>query len=408
MQGAKIASRRAAGTLQMTKRIITGIDIGTHTVRVVITEYTPGTGLPHIIGMGKSESRGLRHGYIINIADALKSVRTAVDEAQQSAGVRVREAFLSVGGVGLEGAQTTGAAIISRADSEITESDVERAYHACETNLPNAANKRILHTIPISYTIDGKPIYGRPAGMKGLKLESRSLVVTCLDQHLNDLIRSVEEAGVEVIDACAAPIAASFVALTKAQRMAGCILANIGAETVSIVVYEENLPISLEVFPIGSTNITNDIALGLKIPLEEAEMIKLGKGSHQYPRKKLNDIVLTRLEDMFSLVIAHLKKIGKHELLPAGIILTGGGSGIETLEDFAKAAMKLPSKIPSVNLDFTNDPKSRKHIKDTSWFVAYGLTIWGAGNDRQSQGSGGGIGRRMKDTFRNLLKQLLP
>ena len=392
----------------MNKRIITGIDIGTHTVRVVITEYTPGTGLPHIIGMGKSESRGLRHGYIINIADAVRSVRAAVDEAQQSAGVRVREAFLSVGGVGLEGAQATGAAIISRADSEITESDVDRAYHACETNLTNAANKRILHTIPISYTIDGKPIYGRPKGMKGLKLESRSLVVTCLDQHLNDLIRSVEEAGVEVIDACAAPIAASFVALTKAQRMAGCILANIGAETLSIVIYEENLPISLEVFPIGSTNITNDIALGLKIPLEEAEMVKLGKGSHQFPRKKLNDIVLARLEDMFSLVIAHLKKIGKHELLPAGIVLTGGGSGIETLEDFAKAAMKLPSKIPSINLDFTNDPKSRKHIKDTSWFVAYGLTIWGAGNDRQSQGGSGGIGSRIKDTFRNLLKQLLP
>ena len=81
---------------------------------------------------------------------------------------------------------------------------------------------------------------------------------------------------------------------------------------------------------------------------------------------------------------------------------------IETLEDFAKAAMKLPSKIPSINLDFTNDPKSRKHIKDTSWFVAYGLTIWGAGNDRQSQGGSGGIGSRIKDTFRNLLKQLLP
>ena len=392
----------------MNNRIISGIDVGTHTVRVVITEYTQGAGLPHIIGMGKSESRGLRHGYIINIADAVKSVREAVDEAEQHAGVRVREAFLSVGGVGLEGAQTVGAAIISRGDSDITESDVDRAYHACETNLPNAANKRILHTIPISYAIDGKSIYGRPAGMKGLKLESRSLVVTCLDQHLNDLIRSVEEAGVEVIDACAAPIAASFVALTKAQRMAGCVLANIGAETVSIVVYEENLPISLEVFPIGSTNITNDIALGLKIPLEEAEVIKMGKSNHQFPRKKLNDIVLARLEDMFALVIAHLKKIGKHELLPAGIILTGGGSGIETIEDFAKAAMKLPSKIPSVNLDFTENPKSKKQIKDTSWFVAYGLAIWGVTNDRPSQGGGSGIWSRIKDTFGNLLKQLLP
>lgn len=392
----------------MNKRIISGIDIGTHTVRVIITEYTQGSGLPHIIGIGKSESRGLRYGYIININDAVRSVRSAVEEAEQNAGVRIREAYLSVGGVGLEGAQTVGAAIISRADAEISESDVERAHHACEQNLPNSANKRILHTIPISYTIDGKTVYGRPAGMKGLKLEARCLIVTSLDQHLNDLIRAVEEAGVEVIDACAAPIAASFVSLTKAQRMAGCVLANIGAETISMVVYEDNIPISLEVFPLGSTNITNDIALGLKIPLEEAEMVKMGKGAHQIPRKKFNDIVLTRLEDMFSLVIAHLKKLGKHELLPAGIILTGGGSGIETIEDFARAAMKLPSKIPTISLDFPENPKSKKTIKDTSWFVAYGLAIWGATNDRPSQGGSSGIGIRIKDVLKNLVKQLMP
>jgi cell division protein FtsA len=390
------------------KRIITGIDIGTHSIRVVITEYTQGGGLPHIIGLGKTESRGLRHGYIVNIADAVKSVRAAVDEAEQNSGMRIREAFLSVGGVGLEGVQVTGAAIISRADSEISESDVERAHRTCEKNLLNAANKRILHTIPIEYTIDGKKIYGRPAGLRGLKLEAKCLVVTCLDQHLNDLIRAVEEAGVEVIDACAAPIAASFVALTKAQKTAGCVLANIGAETISIVVYEENIPISLEVFPVGSTDITNDIALGLKIPLEEAEMIKLGKGAHQFPKKKLNDIVLGRLEDMFSLVIAHLKKLGKHELLPAGIVLTGGGSGIETIEDFARAAMRLPSKIPSINLDFANNPKSKNQIKNTSWFVAYGLAIWGVTNDRPLHNPDESIFVRIKESLGNLVKQLLP
>ncbi len=392
----------------MTERIITGIDIGTHTIRVVITEYTQGAGLPHILGIGKSESRGLRHGYIINLNDAVKSVRLAVEEAEQNAGVKIREAFLSVGGVGLEGMQTTGAAIISRADSEITDSDVDRAHRACEQSLHAPANKRILHTIPIEYLVDGKKIYGRPAGMKGLKLEAKCLIVTCLDQHLNDLIRAVEEAGIEIIDACAAPIAASFVALTKAQKMAGCVLANIGAETISMVVYEENIPISLEVFPMGSTDITNDIALRLKIPLEEAELIKLGKVGHQFPKKKLNDIMVTRLEDMFNLVIAHLKKLGKHELLPAGIILTGGGSGIETIEDFARAAMRLPSKIPSINLDFTNEPKSKKHIKDTSWFVAYGLAIWGVTNDRPGTQGSEHVFDRIKISFRNMLKQLLP
>ncbi|OGZ07914.1 MAG: cell division protein FtsA [Candidatus Lloydbacteria bacterium RIFCSPHIGHO2_02_FULL_54_17] len=390
------------------KRIITGVDIGTNTVRVVITEYTGTLGLPHILGVGKAESRGLRHGYITNIADTVRSVRAAVEEAEKTSGIRIREAYLSVGGVGLEGVQTTGAAIISRADSEIGDNDVERAHRACEQNLTNSANKKILHTIPVEYTIDGKRVYGRPSGMRGLKLEAKCLIITCLDQHLNDMIRAVEEAGIEPIDACASPIAASFVALTKAQKMAGCILANIGAETLSIVVYEEGIPVSLEVFPIGSTDITNDIALGLKIPLEEAEAIKLGHGGHQFPKRKLNDIILSRLEDMFNLVIAHLKKIGKHELLPAGIILTGGGSGIETIEDFARVAMRLPSKIPLINFDFASNQKTKKQIKDTSWFVAYGLAIWGVTNDRTGLSGGDQILARIKESFGNLVKQLLP
>lgn len=392
----------------MGKRIITGIDVGSHTVRAVITEYTPGEGLPHIIGYGKSESRGLRHGYIMSIPDTVKSIRSAVAEAELASGAHVREAFLSVGGIGLEGTQTTGAAVTSRADSIITEADVDRALHACETNLQNSANKKVLHTIPIEFSIDGKKVLGRPVGMRGMKLEAKCLVVTSLEQHLNDLIASVEEAGIDPIDACASPIAASFVALTKAQKTAGCVLANFGAETLSIVVYEENIPISLEVFSTGGRAITNDIALGLKIPLEEAEEVKMGHGASQYPKKKLNDIILARLVDMFELVIAHLKKVGKHELLPAGIILTGGGTGIETLEDFAREAMKLPSMIPSINLDFASHPKSKKVVKDTSWFVAYGLAIWGATNNRTHLNKGDGIVGGLRNAVVNVLKQLIP
>lgn len=388
--------------------IITGIDIGTNAVRVVISDYTPGMGLPRIVGTGKSESRGLRHGYIININDATKSIKQAIEEAEQEANIRVREAFLSVGGVGLEGVTCSGAAIISRADSLIGDSDVDRALRASENNLPQPSNKKILLTVPIEFKIDGKRIYGRPSGMKGLKLEATTLIVTSLEQHLNDLIRAVEEADIEVIDVMATPIAASFVALTKAQKMAGCVLANIGAETVSVVVFEEGIPISLEVFPTGSTAITNDIALGLKIPLEEAEQVKLGKNAHQYPKKRLNDIIDTRLEDMFSLVIAHLKKIGKHELLPAGIILTGGGSGIETIEDFARAAMRIPSKVPSMSIDIADSAKSKKALRDTSWFVAYGLCIWGASGDRGGRPHDERFFDRLKRLFREIAKQLLP
>lgn len=391
----------------MAERIITAIDVGTHTVRVVIAEYVPGAGLPRILGMGKSESRGLRHGYIMNTLDAARSIRAALDDAEHAANVRVREAYISLGGIGLEGTQARGAAIISRADTQIAEADVDRAVRAAEANIPNPANKKIILSVPIEYHIDGKKVFGRPAGMKGLKLEATVLVVSTLEQHLNDLIRAVEEAGVEVIDAMAAPIAASFVALTKAQKMAGCVLANIGAETLSIVVYEEGIPISLEVLPHGSTELTNDIALGLRIPLEEAEMVKLGKGANQFPKKKLNDIVQTRLEDLFDLVNAHLKKIGKHELLPAGIILTGGGSGIETIEDFARAAMRLPSKVPSLSVDFASSPRSKKQIKDTSWFVSYGLCIWGASSERPAAAAEP-LTERFIKSIRGIFRQLLP
>ena len=137
-------------------------------------------------------------------------------------------------------------------------------------------------------------------------------------------------------DVYASPIAGSFVTLTKSQKIAGCVLANLGSETVSIIVFENDIPISLEILPIGSTNITNNIALELKTTLEEAEKIKHGiLTSTIYPKKKLDEIVKIQLENIFKLIEAHLKKINRNALLPAGIIISGGGSGITTIKDLA-------------------------------------------------------------------------
>lgn len=215
--------------------------------------------------------------------------------------------------------------------------------------------------------------------MKGAKLEVKMLFVACLEPHLNDILEAVDRAGIEVVDVLASPIASSFVTLTKAQKVAGCVLANIGSETISMVVFENNIPISLEVFPLGSTDITNDIALGLKIPLEEAENVKLGGiGSTTYSKKKLDEIVSARLSDMFELIENHLKKIGRNGLLPAGIFITGGGSGISAIEDFAKTALKLPSRIATLNLENQKSP-----VKDSSWAVAYGLCMLGLSKEEK-------------------------
>ena len=362
----------------MLRNITVGIDIGTYQVKVVIAELVKeeGKNLTRVIGTGLTESKGLRHGYIIHSKDVTESIRGAVGLAEKMSGVKVHKAYVAVGGIGLQGVNSTASVMTSRADLEITELDIEKVFEQCERDIPITLiqNRRILHSIPLSYKIDGKSVLAKtPLGMKGSKLEVKMLCITALEPHLNDLLQAVDEAGIEVVDCLASPIAASFVTLSKTQKMAGCVLANIGAETISIVVFENNIPISLEVFPIGSTDITNDIALGLKIPLEEAENIKIGGfGANSYPKKKLDEIIHARLTDMFELIENHLKKIGRNGLLPAGIFITGGGGGIATIEELAKATLRLPSRIAFLN---QSDPKSR--VKDSTWAVAYGLCMLG-------------------------------
>lgn len=394
----------------MSSTIITGIDIGTYHIKVVISDSKEKTekGFPKIIGVGSAESRGLRHGYIVNIQDAVESIKKAVSEAEKRSGVRVKKAFISIGGIGLSSITSTSSVIVTRADSEITALDIKKVQEQCEKDIPPAAslNKKIIHSIPLHFKIDGRIALGKPEGMKGSKLEVKTLYITSLEHHLNDIIQAVEEAGISVQDVMASPIAASLVTLTKAQKIAGCVLANIGAETVSIAVFENNIPVSLEIFPIGSTDITNDIALGLKVPLEEAEQIKVGAitGS-SYPRKKLEEIVSARLSDIFELIEAHLKKIGRNGLLPAGIIITGGGSGLSNIEDLAKIALRLPSRIGSASLGLSD----KQSYKDSTWAVAYGLCILGIHADEDTPLDSSGV--VLSNAWKRIviwIKQFLP
>lgn len=394
----------------MRKHIAVGIDIGTYQIKVVVSESDPESDrvMPRILGTGFAESKGLRHGYIVNSRDVTKSVLQAVAQAEKASGTKIKKAFISIGGISLQSTIALGGAVISRADAEVTQIDIDKANSAAERNIPasQTINRKIIHPVPLSYKIDGKPVLGRPLGMKGNKLEAKVLFITCLSQHLDDLVDSITDAGIEVLDIVASPIAGALVTLTKNQKVAGCLLANIGAETVSIVVYENNLPISLEVFPIGSTDITNDIALGLKLPIEEAESLKRGSLSNaQISKKKLDEIVSARLSDIFDLIEAHLKKIDRNGLLPAGIIITGGGSGIATIEDLAKASLKLPSRIANVGVN------GKDGIKDSSWSVAYGLTILGIGNDDTLETSGWSVkgdGSAWLKSFFGWFRQFMP
>jgi cell division protein FtsA len=389
------------------RNITVGIDVGTYAVKVIVAELIRGKEkpFPKILATGTAESKGLRHGYIMSQQDVVKSIRQAVRQAEKSAGIEIRRAFVSMSGIGLAGSVTQGSVIVSRGDSEITDLDVQKTLEACENELPSSfsLNRKVIHSVPISYKIDGRVVLGRPQGMKGMKLEARTLFVTVLEQHLNDLIQVLGEAGIEVEDVMASPLAASLVTLSKTQKIAGCVLANIGAETVSIVVFENNIPISLEVFPIGSVDITHDLALGLKVPLEEAEKVKMGIGTeNSYSRKKLDEIIDARLSDVFELIENHLKKIGRNGLLPAGIVMTGGGAATAGIEEVAKLSLKLPAKI--ADMPFAGDSRG---LKESTWSVAYGLCILGFTQGGEPS-LGIKIARNTKNSILAWIKQFLP
>ena len=364
----------------MKRRIATGIDIGTYQVKMVVVEELSdkksGRQL-RILGTGLAESRGLRHGYIVNKEEVSASIMKAKQEAESAARIPLRAGFLAVGGISLDEARATGSTIISRADQEITVLDIEKAGKAArEAAAPGFLNRRVLHSIPLEYRIDGNKVLGDPLGMNGVRLEADYLFVTCLAQHEDALRQAVEDADIEVIDQMASPLAGSYVLLEGDQKMKGCVLANIGSETISIVVYDEGIPVSVKVFPMGSSHITDDIALGLRVSLEEAERVKIGRLSGaMYPRKKVDSLIESRLVTMFALIDKHLKSLGRRGPLPAGIIISGGGAGVGSISDIARGSLKLPARLAEFRL--SSDTK----IRDATWAVAYGLALWGLTGD---------------------------
>lgn len=374
----------------MSRQIVVGIDIGTSETKVIIAEGVVENGhfSPRLVGTGSADSRGVERGYITNINEAAEGLRLALAKAEKTSGVKVKRAYVSFGGIGLGSLTAAGSVAITRADLEVSERDLSLALEAAEAAISreSVVNKRIINTIPIEYKIDGKIAWGDPSGLKARKLEVKALFITCLEHHLEDLIKTVEEAGVEVIDVVAAPVAASFVTVSKKQRRVGCLLADIGAETLSVIAFENNNPISLEVFPVGGSDITNDIALGLKVGLDEAEVIKLGGLSRSpYSKKKLDEVISARLYDCSELIDGHLKKIGRDKLLPAGVILSGGSSKISGIRLLTEEALSLPAQIAEIH--FGQSEKNK--IRDNSWTVVCGLALLGFNSGGEERLIGG-------------------
>lgn len=395
----------------MKRRIATGIDIGSHHTKVVMLEEVVDQNGSHVevLGTGLAISQGMRQGYVTDIDEVAESIRAAKAQAERAAKVPITRGFLAVGGVSLDEARATGTVIISRADQEITELDLEKTKEAArQAAEPHFMNRKVLHEIPLEYRVDGAPCLGEPHGMRGTRLEADYLFITCLATHESTLTLAAEAADIDIIDRMASPLAGSYITLAKDQKMKGCVLANIGAETVSIVVYDEGIPLSVKIFPLGSANVTDDLALAFKISLEDAEKLKLGRLSGtMYPKKKADEVMHTRYKSMFEAVDKHLKVLGRKGALPAGIILSGGGSNLPSAVDIAKNSLALPSRVADMKV-----PTDSK-VRDSVWAVAYGLALWGLTGDTESshhhhRGAGfkglSGLG----EGFQSFLKQFMP
>lgn len=388
----------------MARNVTVGIDIGCSTTRVCVVEHggkDADKKNSRIIGTGTAPTRGLKRGFVAEPKDLIKTIRDAVHEAEISSGIKIRQATIGLGGVTLESKVARGSAIISRADNEVTALDIQKAVKDSEQALKNM-NKHIIDTLPVIFKLDGKEIFGKVEGLRGVRLEVTTLFINCSNQHLEDLVNAINMAGIDVVDVVASPMAASYVALDERQKTAGCILIDIGDETTSTIVFEDGNVISLKVFPVGSNNITNDLALGLKISLDDAEGVKLGKITADVQVRRVEDIVGRRIDEIFDVVQKFLKKMNRDERLPAGAIIIGGAANIKGIDDTAKKILGLPSKVSGLKT---------KNAMDPTWFVAYGLCMSSTddvqrGNDYPNIFSS--VWHQVKKIFGGIGKQLMP
>ena len=401
-----------------------GLDIGSSTVRAVLAEERGEEGLV-LVGVSEVGTEGVRKGAVVVPETVSRSIGRAVREVRKQAGrVTIDHAFVSVGEPRLATHVSRGAVSVSRADGEVTKEDVSRAGDAAEAALPRLSNREVIHSFPLGYTIDRDTNIREPVGLVGSKLEVETLFVTSFSVNLKNLVKAVAGAGLAVDDFVAAPLAASCHALGKKQKEVGSLLLDVGAQTTNLAVFEEGQLILLEILPVGSNHITQDIGLGFQLDLASAERVKRDLGAFleqgkkeirlaDFPKnfentfspKKLKDIVSARLGDIFELTQKHLKRIDRSELLPGGVILVGGGARLFDVLEAAREALRIPAEISQGTPGITIMKKD--FIAGPEWATAIGLVRY-ASLEREPQSRllelfSSPFSRRLAKLFRALI-----
>lgn len=382
----------------MTKNsTIAAVDIGTGSIKAIIVQKQPEEAGFKVLGKAENISAGVRKGVVSDPERAGKVIQTTLEEAKKEAGREVEEVYANINGMHIFCIPSKGLISVSRADQEIAQEDINRVIEAAKTfSLP--PNKEILEIIPREYTIDQEKGIKSPLGLQGVRLEVEIVAVGGFISYSRNLTQSVLNADLQVSDLVLDPVATARAVLTTQEKELGALVVNFGAGTTGVSVYEEGSLLHTFVLPVGTNNIRNDLAIGLKVDVETAEFIKnkfsssiLGERSNKkekiklpsgeeisFKRSDLKKIAEPRITEIFEAIQKELKSISRQKALPGGVILTGGGAKIPHLKEMTKKKLGLSCRIGAPRRFFPLE-------EDTSFSTVCGLVLCGADMEEEER-----------------------
>ncbi|OGM20884.1 cell division protein FtsA [Candidatus Woesebacteria bacterium RIFCSPHIGHO2_01_FULL_38_9] len=357
-------------------KIVAGIELGSSKVATIIAQVTlDSVSLEkniNLIGVSATESKGVKKGQIVDIEEAVESMITSVESAERMAGYNLDNAYISLGGAHVSSQNSHGVVAVSNPEGEISFEDVDRVVEAASAiSLPSS--RELIHVLPREFIVDGETGVKDPVGMSGVRLEVQTHLITASNAAVKNIRKAVNEVGIAANELVYSGLAASEAALTKTEKELGCVLVDIGGGTTTIAAFIDGALSYSSVFPIGAKNVTNDLAIGLRVSLESAEKIKLALSDDDKKSKKTKDTQISDEFDLQSLGIDEVKKVSKKTLtegiirprlneifsmvklaldrenlaarIPAGVIITGGGAETVGANESAKRMMLLPVRI---------------------------------------------------------------
>jgi len=345
------------------QRMIVGLDIGTSKVVAIVAEVAPDDSI-EIVGIGSHPSKGMKKGVVVNIESTVQSIQRAIDEAELMAGCQIHSVFVGIAGSHIRSLNSHG--IVAIKDQEVLEQDLERVIDAARA-VAIPADQKVLHVLPQEYVVDNQEGIKEPQGMSGVRLEAKVHLVTCAVNAAQNIEKCIRRCGLEVEDIILEQVASSYSVLTDDERELGVCLVDIGGGTTDIAIFTEGSIRHTGVIPIAGDQVTNDIAMALRTPSQYAEEIKIryacaltqlaaanetikvpsvGDRPPRDPsRQSLAEVVEPRYDELFTLIQAELRRSGFEDLIPSGIVLTGGTSKMEGAAELAEEIFHMPVRV---------------------------------------------------------------